>query len=310
MAIAGTAAFWGGVIIGAVKGAIIGAAIGALTAAITGGDIGKGALFGAVGGAVVGGLTGAYAGFTTSSTTTFVGSDIAPAAGDLAEAANQSWESMATESTGFTAQGTSGATGGWLDNLTTSIGDGFKDFFSFGGEGAGGEGGLSFGQQAAMKGIEGAGSMYMKKKEQEAAEKAQRQALEDQLVMLDAQTEAQKELIAAQAEAGGGGGGGSAGGLSFEEQLALKDKDIQGALARTNAEIQGQKDLKDQEFARADTIRELTAASAKGIKTGGRTAGSRSGESLVALQDRIRQGENPAGDVNVAYDVPVDYVPA
>ena len=276
-------------------GAAIGAVVGGITAAIKDGDIFKGVLFGAIGGAVTGGIVHGLNSVFTSLSATVTPTGTAGAMGMGADAASLK-AAEAGISTAIKPAVTKTVETGFFDGLMTDIGDGFKDIV---GDGLG----SAMNQGALAAGISGLGQVYNQKKMLEAQEEQAQANREHELAMLDKQV-ASAEKIASMRGGGGGGGGGR----STADELALIEAQNRGALERVNAEIAGQKSLREQEYAQQEKLRGQASAAASAVAATGREAESRSSESLVDIQERIRNGENQEGEPNVAYQLPIQYV--
>ena len=287
-----------------VGGAILGAAIGGITAAITGGDIGKGILFGAIGGAVVGGVThglsavmdtmkvGAQATYQSGAGgTMFQEGALVTSLGEQGGvvAASATDRAAYTLGMGATETAKEGVKSGFMSKLGDSLS-------------------TEFGVAAVGQGIGALGEMYTSGKTLEAqAEQAE----------LNRQIEREKmrsaERIAGiRASASGGSSGGAQGPDYTIDELILRDRkaaeeERTSILAKVGAELDAQKQLKNQEFGELAAARGRASEGAS-VSTGSRT-GSRSTETLADIQDRIRAGENAAGDPNTAVVPDVEYVP-
>ena len=284
-------------------GAAVGAVVGGLTAAITGGDIAKGVLYGAAGGAVsgalvygVGAIMGPIAGGGGATTTTASvleggGSGAAMGTG------GGSFQIAGTNAVGSGATGAAGG-GSWLSSLWTDI----KGGFSSGGE----AGGAAFGQQAAGSAINALAGTYNQKKQAEAAEDQLHTAAELAEQKAQADHERAKELLAIN---GGGGGGGGASFRPLSDELAMIDAQAAAAERKVNAELEGQKALRQQERDYLSADREMMASAGTALSAGLGTASSRSTETLADIQDRIRAGEGPGGIPNTAIVPSVEYIP-
>lgn len=296
----------GAVLVGAMKaavvGALVGAVVGGITAAITGGNIFKGVLYGAVGGAVTGalayGVGAVMNGISTAATTTTSGAgQVSSSAGHSLNAAENAYLSAGTaEAAKSTTQTT------FIGKLGESLKSGWSSIKE-GVSGLAGEGALegAMAKGAVSSGITAAGNMYMKNKELKAAEKMQDKAHQQNLEMIDKKGEWEAKI------AGMSGGGGGGGGLSVEDQLAIVKAQSEGAIAKTKAEIQGQKELKEQEYAKQDELQKAASDAGMSLSTGAGSYASKSTESLVDIQNRIREGENQDNKPNAGYIVPVQY---
>ena len=269
-----------------VGGAIIGAGVGALTAAVTGGNIFQGALFGAVGGAVLGGVSfGLDKAFTAMQlSTSGVGQSgmqgiagkastygIGPAAGGIAETGSSSF--------------------------LGSVGTFMKS-----------QGGVAFGMQAVSSGIKGVADVYAQKREGESAEAMAERQHEMNKETMALQHKYNKELAGGR---GGGGGGGASGPDYTIDELIRRDtsaaeQERQTVLAKVSSEIEGQRGLRQMDFAETAAARERASAAATALKGGPRT-GSRSENTLV---DTIEGAKGEGSEYPAAYvDVGVDYNP-
>ena len=283
-----------------VGGAIVGAAIGGITAAITGGDIGKGLLFGAVGGAVTGaisyGLGSVMESMKLSSQVNWASGETV--GGIPKEALTNQMSITSANATGgvpnlipegakvVTEAGQAAGKSGFLSSLGKSLGAGF-------------------GQAAIGAGIGGIKDVYLAKK-----------AGELQMSEAEKNRELEREkLRSAEARASMSGGGGGSGGSGPDytiDELIRRDKmaaqeERTSILAKVDAELNAQKALRRQEYAEAGAGRERASAGAR-VGTGSR-GGSRSTETLVDVQNRIRAGEDAQGNPNTGVIPPVKYVP-
>lgn len=306
--IAGISAFATGSLGGAIiTGAIVGAAIGGISAAITGGDIGKGILFGAVGGAVTGAVTFGLSSVLSSTGTgaraafhsTQAGSGVQGVGGLVGDTSvtalgREAATSSVTQLTGSTALKTGAA--------AASGGGGGSGFLSKLGKSLGG----GFGQAAVGAGIGAVKDVYMGKK---AAELQMSEAEKDRELK-------REELRSLEKRAGmgrGGGGGGGGGGPDYTiDELILRDRkaaeeERKSVLAKVSAELDAQKSLNRQEWGELAEARGRAAAGAA-VSTGG-GARSRSTETIVDVQERIRAGEDAQGNPNLGVIPPVEYVP-
>jgi hypothetical protein len=296
-------------------GAAVGAVVGGISSAISGGSIGQGMLHGAIGGAVVGALTfgvgtafnalgTANANLVSSGGRTGMFGMEAGALGDGA-AAIGAGEGAATLSV---AEGAALATveaesTSFLGGLWTDL----KGSFS-GGEGVG----VEFGKAAVGAGIKGAVDVYGTKKTLAEAKAGREQGYIENAKTAELQHGYRLEEIAAQGAASGSAA--AASGPDYtNEQLIERQRQaelggMQTQLAVQDANLQGQKDLNQQEFDQNTLARERAAAGAL-QGNAGRVSGSRSSETLVAAQDRIRAGEGTDGTVNTGVIPPVTYVP-
>ena len=299
-----------GVAYGAVIGAAVGAVIGGITAAITGGSIGQGMLHGAIGGAVIGAVTGgigtvwnalgtstqglSQAGMAATSAETAAGEGLASAGVATSSAGRTALLTTTTESSGSSWLG-----GLWSDLSGSFAGDLAADV------------GTEFGKQAVGAAISGGVDVYNQGKARDAASKLQDKTFEQTRILTD---DAQKDALELQNNAPSGGvSGGSGPNYTIDElierDLAAAESERTTTLARVDAELQGQKDLKSQEFAEAGANRELMAAGASALRGTSARTDSRSTETLTDVQDRIRNGENVEGETNTGVVVPVNYVP-
>ena len=285
-----------------VGGAILGAAIGGISAAITGGDIGQGILFGAIGGAVVGGVTygigsvmttmevGAQATYESGiAGTMFEEGALVTSLGESGGVAASTYtESAAYALSGAAEVAADGATSGFMSKLGDSLA-------------------TEFGVAAVGQGIGALGEMYTTNKtlEAQAAEAEKNRELEREKI-------ASAEKIAGMQYGSSGGSSGGASGPDYtideliERDLRAAEEERTTVLAQVSAELDAQKQLQDQEWGELAAARGRASEGAN-IGAGSRT-GSRSTETLADVQDRIRAGEDAAGEPNTAVVPDVEYV--
>ncbi len=229
-------------------GAAVGAVVGGISSAISGGSIGQGMLHGAIGGAVVGALTfGVGTAFnalgtsnsaliSSGSRTTMSGLEAA-GAGEAAVVGTSTIAEGAALAT-VEAESTSFLGGLWTD---------LKGSFA----GSGGVG-TEFGKAAVGAGIKGATDIYGQNKALAEAKEGREQGYIENAKTAELQHGYRLEEIAAQGAASGSAA--AASGPDYtNEQLIERQRQaelggMQTQLAVQDANLQGQKDLNQQEF--------------------------------------------------------------
>jgi hypothetical protein len=263
-------------------GAAIGAVVGGLAAAITGGDIGKGILTGAIGGAVSGAI---FYGVTVGiSAVSSAGSGVSSASEATAYGSYSGGEYG-----GASGAGSAGGAGGGAGGAGGGAGEGgfFSDLWgSMKTEFSG-----TLGQQAVSGAIQGATNIYAVNKQADATSELQDKAHQQNLEAMAQANQEAMDRMKLQAELGLGGGGGG-GGLSLEDQIALAKEERETILAKVDAELNAQKQLKEQDFAGMAASRERAAAGAGGTVVGGGDSTprlrSRSQKTIVDFRDDLR----------------------
>lgn len=289
--------------------AAIGAAIGGLTAVVTNGDVGAGVLYGAIGGAVSGALafgasaiSSSLALPTTAANTSKEGLTGLSHALSKGEAVSQN---VAGVSDAVSASANVAESGGFWNTVSngwSSFKDSVGNFFSSGEGGEALAGAMDKG--AVSSGLKSIADIYMQGRATKSAEKQAQQMREHELKKLGMQLASNEKIAATR---GGGGGGG--GGMSLSDRLALERAQRETVLAKVDREMEGHRSLKEQEFQEMAAARGRASDAAKSLHQTGRTALSRSEESLADIQDRIREGESVQGQPNTGVVPPVEYKP-